>query len=234
MSEETILHFEEIDSTNAYFKRTWETSPEFAFAFASHQTKGKGREERNWEDEAGKNCLFSLLIKKKELVAYGGFLSLVASAAVGQVVESYGIDEVTIKWPNDVYVAGKKVAGILLEGQLPSYVILGIGINVNQTRFGATRIAPTSLCLELEKTLDLREFEAKITAKLRSILYGCALDKDQLLSYYRDHDYLLGKEVTKGGLSYRVLGIDEEFRLRCVNDRGEECAFVSGEVDPIG
>ena len=234
MSEETVLHFEEIDSTNAYFKRTWETSPEFAFAFAAHQTQGKGRGERSWEDEAGKNCLFSLLIKKKDLVSYGGFLSLVASVAVGQVVESYGIDEVTIKWPNDVYVAGKKVAGILLEGQLPSYVILGIGINVNQTRFGSTRIAPTSLCLELEKTLDLREFEAKITAKLRSILEEDALDKEHFLSYYRDHDYLLGKEVSKEGKRYRVIGVDEEFRLCCQDDNGDTFAFVSGEVDPIG
>ena len=234
MSEPTILHFEEIDSTNAYFKRTWESQPEFAFAFASHQTLGKGRERRQWLDEPGKNCLCSVLIKRPSLLVYGGFLSLVAATAVGCVLENLGIDDVSIKWPNDVYVQGKKICGILLEGQLPNYLVLGIGINVNQREFSSCRVAPTSLSLVLGKTLDLGGFEAKIVAKLRYFLEVDELDPDFFLTYYRNHDYLYGKPISKGGETYIASGVDDHFRLLGENSRGETFAFVSGEVDPIG
>jgi BirA family transcriptional regulator, biotin operon repressor / biotin---[acetyl-CoA-carboxylase] ligase len=101
--------------------------PEGAVAVTEHQTAGRGRERRRWEDAPGRSLLLSLLLRPPPEVPTEQ-LSLVAGLAVAEAVEERR-DEAAVKWPNDVLIAGRKVAGVLLEGS-EGAVVCGIGINV--------------------------------------------------------------------------------------------------------
>lgn len=233
MSDIPVLTFDEIDSTNAYFKRTWADQPKFAFAFAGHQTSGKGRESRQWLDEPNQNLLFSLLIKEEKILAYGPRLSLFLAVALAEVLEEE-VGHVQIKWPNDIYYEGKKLVGILLEGRLPDYLILGVGINVNQTVFdGDYRVRPTSLALIQGKAMDLQVFKAKIIAKLTSFCLNGPVDPAFAHRYYQDRDFLKGKKIKQNGHIYTAVGVDEDYCLTGVDENGKRVTFHSGEVNPI-
>ena len=227
-------HVSSTTSTNDVLKENAANLEHFHFLRADYQSKGKGREHRLWQAQEGKNLLFSLLLKDPRLVAYGGKLSLYAAVAIAAVFEEeYGLEGVMIKWPNDIYIYGKKVAGILLEGQLPHYVVIGMGINVNQHSFqGDYRVTPTSLSLECGKSLDIDLLESKIEDTLYDVLEGHPLPLQDCLDYYKKHDFLLGKKgfATALGKEGVVAGVDEEFRL-LLDVEGEIHHLLSGEID---
>ncbi len=140
-----------------------------------------------------------------------------------------GMEEISIKWPNDVYVAGKKVCGILLEGNISEYIVIGIGINVNQTEFhDEYRIPPTSIRLELGKEVDIKGFRALLYKNLEEDLKDC-LNKRRFISYYEGHDYLKGKKVEHLGDTCTVIGVDEDFALILEKDGVKE-KVTSSEV----
>ncbi len=103
--------------------------------FAETQTLGRGQRGRTWLDQAGQNVLVSVLLRPS-LPASAAFLATaVGACAVAATVESFGCDRVGVKWPNDIVVAGRKVAGVLAEssivGDSLDYVVLGMGTHVN-------------------------------------------------------------------------------------------------------
>ena len=124
------IHFEEIDSTNNYLKNSYQLLDNFTFVTADYQSKGKGRNDRVWESSKGLNITFSILIKDSKLLEVSTILSLMTAVELAKLLDRYGIDNVSIKWPNDVYVNCKKIAGILLEGNVPNYVVVGVGLNL--------------------------------------------------------------------------------------------------------
>ena len=110
--------------------------PEGAVAVAEHQTAGRGRTGRRWEDTEGRSLLCSVLLRPA-----GGplpQLSLVVALAVAEAIEDVAALSPLVKWPNDLLVDGRKLAGILLEAS-GGAVIAGIGINVNQDAGGSPR-----------------------------------------------------------------------------------------------
>ena len=115
-----------------------EVLPEGAVIYTDHQISGKGQRGNYWEDEAGKNILMSLLLKPRKLpIKYQYFLNLIAGLAVLDMLREHLRGEhLTLKWPNDVYVGKRKIAGILIENNLVGGIIdasvVGIGLNVNQ------------------------------------------------------------------------------------------------------
>ena len=223
------IHFDSIDSTNAFLKEHFEDLEDHTFVSASHQSKGKGREDRSWIDSAGDNLLFSVLLKRPTSPLGLGPFVLSSAVAVASVLEEEGILGVSIKWPNDVYVNGKKIAGILLEGRLPEYLAIGIGINVNQTSFPiGLRVCPTSLALEVGHKVDLKAFKAKIYAKMESFLND-SQEITPLLKFFRCHDHLQGKRISVNGKEGICTGVNERF---CLLLDGEE--IVSGEVKVLG
>ena len=129
---------------------------EGAVAVAEEQTEGRGRLGRSWEAPAGTSVLVSVLLLPAMRAARLPELSLVAGGAVAEaIVEVTGI-EPTIKFPNDVLIAGRKVAGILAESS-EGRVALGIGVNANQTREqlpANAQTEPTSLRLELGEPVN--------------------------------------------------------------------------------
>jgi BirA family biotin operon repressor/biotin-[acetyl-CoA-carboxylase] ligase len=115
-------------------------APEGTVVTAVHQTGGRGRRDRSWWDEPGQSVLCSVLLRPAVATARVPQLSLVAGLAVAEALEEAAPVAAGIKWPNDVLLDGLKVAGVLAEAvSAPDgsvrHVLLGIGINVNQTRF---------------------------------------------------------------------------------------------------
>ena len=225
------LFFESIDSTNTYLKDHYEELDDGCFVRADLQTKGKGRNGRKWQSIKGENLTFSLLVKDKELIGNYSRLSVNSAYLILKVLEGYGIEDLSIKWPNDVYVKEKKICGILLEAVSKKEIeclIIGIGLNVNQTDFeGDYLIEPTSIALELKRKIDLLKLKDEI---YDSLLDGLKQDRYQQIKGY---DYLKGKsavaEIHGGSRSIKVIGIDEDYSLKIIADE-KETNILSGEI----
>ena len=215
------LHFDVIDSTNAYLKNSYQLLDNFTFVSADYQSKGKGRNDRVWESVKGLNLMFSVLIKDPKLINESNALSLMTAVEISKLLESYNVKNVSIKWPNDVLVNDKKICGILLEGQLPNYLVIGIGLNVNQKEFpvGLRRPA-TSMSNELNKDFDLEIIKEQLFLNIISNFNK--LDKDEYLSYFRKHNYLLNKRV-KVNINHQLfigeaIGIDDNFNIQILSN----------------
>ena len=227
------IFFSEIDSTNKYLKENYKNFNNFTFVRTDYQSLGKGRNERKWDSNRGENLLFSLLIKDSKFLEKTGILSLISAVCISQNLEKLGVSNVSIKWPNDVYVNGKKICGILLEGALPNYVVIGIGINVNQNKFdGDFRAAPTSLCLELNKLIDKNNLKDQIFQSLISLISNIG-DASVFFDYFNSHNYLKDREVSgiRNNITIvgKVAGIDNEFNLLVESD-GFINKVSSGEI----
>ena len=230
-----LVHFKEIDSTNNYLKNSYQLLSDFTFASTDYQSHGKGRNDRVWESESGENLMFSFLIKNEKLMKESAILSILTAVEVAKEIERYDIDNVAIKWPNDVLINDKKVCGILLEGQVPNYLVVGVGLNVNQKAFpDGLRRPATSLSLELKKPLDIDELKERLFA---NIVNNFSLFKtEEHLEYFRKHNYLLNKRVrvliNNEVFIGEVVGIDDSFCLQVL--AGDMLLHIdSGEIEVL-
>lgn len=159
MRIETI-HLQETDSTNNYLRGyKQEAGAEMTVAVAEYQYSGKGQGCNSWESERGKNLLFSILFRPGNVRANGQFvISMAVSVAVRDAFAAVTGGGISIKWPNDIYAGNKKICGILIENRLSGSKIkdcvIGIGINVNQTRFVSSAPNPVSLKMLTGKEHD--------------------------------------------------------------------------------
>ena len=211
------IHFLSIDSTNDYLKNSYPLLDNFTFVSADYQTNGRGRNDRVWESEDNKNLLFSLLIKDEKLIDKGSFLSLMMAVSISKAIEQYGIKNVSIKWPNDIIVNDKKLCGILLEGQIPNYIVIGVGLNVNQIDFpNDLRRPATSIRNELNEDIDINLLKKQLYKKISEDFYK--INKEQYLSYFNEHNYLLNKRVrvriNEQDFIGEVVGVNEDFLLQ--------------------
>jgi BirA family transcriptional regulator, biotin operon repressor / biotin---[acetyl-CoA-carboxylase] ligase len=147
-----------------------EDEPEGAIAVAEEQSEGRGRLGRSWHAPAGTSLLFSLLLRPGVESSRLPELSLVAGGAVAEAIaDMTGVDP-AIKFPNDVLIGGRKVAGVLAESS-EGRVVLGVGINVNQTLEqlpSGAQTEPTSLQLVLGAPVDRALLLAAVLARLES------------------------------------------------------------------
>lgn len=138
-----LLHFNRVTSTNNVLSEMLSNSKPLAegsVIMAVEQTAGRGQMGSHWESEAGKNISLSLLYRPEFLAIDKQFyLSMAISLGICNFLEAELNSTVQVKWPNDIYVDGKKMAGILIENSLMANhlktSIIGIGLNVNQTVF---------------------------------------------------------------------------------------------------
>ena len=154
-----FTHVEECASTQRLLA---DDDPEGAIVVADHQTAGRGRLGRAWEDVPGRSLLVSIMLRPSAPMALWPELSLVAGEAVARVIGG------EVRPPNDVFLNGKKVAGILPEAT-QGRVVLGIGVNVNHTADelpSETVKPPTSLRVETGREHDRDALLASILAEL--------------------------------------------------------------------
>ena len=215
-----LLHFKEIDSTNSYLKNAYRLLDSFTFVSADYQSNGKGREDRVWQSNSGENLMFSFLIKNEELMKQSSILSIITAVEIAKEIEMFGIEGVSIKWPNDVLINDKKVCGILLEGQVPDYLVVGVGLNVNQKEFplGLRRPA-TSMALEFKNEIDVEEMKDRLFKNIVNRFSN--LKTNEYLEYFREHNYLQNKRVrvliNNEPFIGEVVGIDDSFCLQILS-----------------
>jgi BirA family transcriptional regulator, biotin operon repressor / biotin---[acetyl-CoA-carboxylase] ligase len=147
-----IVHLIKTDSTNEYVTQLLKSNrPEEGTVFITdHQTHGRGMDTHSWESEPGKNLTFSILLYPHYLpVARQFMLNQVIAVGLSEFVRNKVNEHVTIKWPNDIYIGNKKVCGTLIQSSIISqsfdFVVIGIGLNVNQLHFTSPAPNPVSL-----------------------------------------------------------------------------------------
>jgi len=162
-----IIKIESLTSTNDFAKELLSQKmpkADITSIEASEQTKGRGQKGNYWESEPGKNLTISLIVKPVTVKPEQQFyLSMTVSLAIGSCLSRF-VDNVFIKWPNDIYINNKKICGILIENTLLNQsittAIIGIGLNVNQIIFSSSIPNPTSLRKEKNTVFDLEEVKS--------------------------------------------------------------------------
>lgn len=213
------LHLRVTDSTNLRLRALAEAgAPHGALVTAREQLAGRGRQGRSWSAPAGTALLFSLLIREPPPL-----LSLIAGIAVADVCG----ERARVKWPNDVLVDGRKVAGILVEARPQEHwAVLGIGLNVAvdiealplelQGRAGSLGLAANAIEPTLAELLD------RLGERL-------ARPPVEILAELRARDALQGQEIAWEGGAGTAVGIDENGRL-LVQTASGRVALDAGEV----
>lgn len=232
-----------VSSTNEFLKKELSKStplPEGTVILAVDQYKGRGQLGATWYSEPGKNLTFSVLLKPDFLLPRQQFcLTAAVSLAVADWVEATVGVPATIKWPNDIYVGDRKIAGILIENMLKGRVwktaILGIGINVNQTEFpDDIQHRTTSIKQILHRDCELLELLRELCGYLdrEYLLLRQGKSASQLARYeerlYRRgvrHAFLVDGIRVDGVLT----GVLESGRLR-VDFGGHEVSFDIKEI----
>lgn len=164
-------HFPTIDSTNAYAKRNISSfkKEHLALITADEQTAGRGRYAKTWHSPKGENIYATYVFFSKDEIDQVNLVQLLAKAAV-ETLKHYQV-MATIKWPNDLLVNGKKIAGILIE-VMDDCVIMGIGLNINMTENSLIHIdqKATSLFLETGVQYSTKDVLDLLTKHLLSLL----------------------------------------------------------------
>jgi BirA family biotin operon repressor/biotin-[acetyl-CoA-carboxylase] ligase len=206
--------------------------PEGAVAVTEHQSAGRGRAGRRWEDEPGASLLLSVLLRPSETSEIAQ-LSLVCALAVAETVEGELDGDVGVKWPNDVLVDRGKLAGILLEGR-DGVVVCGIGLNVNQNEAGLPRDARTpvaSLRTITGREHDRMELLVRLLERVETHYDAWLADGlEPLLPALERRDALRGSVVTVGDVNGTASGFASDGRLRIRSADGSETLVASGEV----
>ena len=206
---------------------------EGAVAVTEHQTAGRGREGRRWDDAPGRSLLLSVLLRPPSGLPVQQ-LSLVVGLAVAEAIDAVAGTTARLKWPNDVLLDDRKIAGVLLEST-EGAVICGIGVNVAQADDELppdTRLRPGSVHTATGREHDRAELLAVLLERLQRrydewLDLGLAL----FLPDLERRDALHGQAVTVGDASGTAAGFAADGRLRIRTDDGTETYVASGEVD---
>jgi BirA family biotin operon repressor/biotin-[acetyl-CoA-carboxylase] ligase len=210
--------------------------PEGATATTDHQTAGRGRLGRTWEEAPGTAVLMSVLVRPPA-GRHVPELSLVAAVAVALAVEDATGLSAQIKWPNDVMLARRKVAGILAEMRGPE-VVVGIGLNVNQERGQLppdARTASASLRTVTGREHDRAALVESVLARLDdSYRAWLGAGLDAIYDELGPRDFLRGRRVRHEGEEATATMIDRDGRLLLDLASGARRAVESGEIELVG
>jgi BirA family biotin operon repressor/biotin-[acetyl-CoA-carboxylase] ligase len=242
-----VRYWTEVDSTNVVLSRlSKEGALEGTVVVADAQTAGRGRLGKPWFSPPGVNLHLSVLLKPAIPMHEARLFTLIGSLAVADTIEAEGATA-QVKWPNDVLVADKKIAGVLAEVQAQDgrieQVILGIGINLNIDRadmdrlFGEAAAGATSLREVLGHEVDRAAFTARLLEKLEQRYFEFrSAGKEVLLNEWRSRSFL-GRRVSVREEGVQVEGIamdiDEQGCLLVTLDDGSSVRVREGEVMPL-
>ncbi|MFJ7146602.1 bifunctional biotin--[acetyl-CoA-carboxylase] ligase/biotin operon repressor BirA [Pseudomonas protegens] len=231
--------FDSVDSTNAEALRSIEGGSVAPFlVLAERQTAGRGRRGRKWVSPFAENIYYSLVLRIDGGLRQLEGLSLVVGLAVMHTLREYGVPGAGLKWPNDILVGQKKVAGILLElvGDPADvcHVVLGIGINVNMQSAEEVDQEWTSVRLESGKVIDRNQLVARLGEILVAYLERHRLNGFSAIQGEWEQGHLWqGRAVSLiagvNKVDGVVLGIDRQGALR-LSVEGEEKTYSGGEL----
>jgi BirA family biotin operon repressor/biotin-[acetyl-CoA-carboxylase] ligase len=237
-----IYNFEEIDSTNRFAKRlALQGKPEGTLVYAEKQTHGRGRWSRSWDSPKGKGLWFSLVLRPKFKPALGSMLTLLGATSVASVVEENFRLRPKVKWPNDLLVNGRKLAGVLTEASRYrsgiSYAVLGIGINVNQDKADfASNIRERAISLRMAgKDVDRLSLLSKILIQMENDYRKAQIwGFDFILRRWISRSSILCREVLLRVNSHtvrgRVRGFHANGDLVLLDGDGKERRYSDGDI----
>lgn len=211
---------------------------EYQTIIANFQDGGRGQKGNFWHSAAGQNLLASICFHPPVSAARQFVFNEYFALAVRQVLADI-IGEVKIKWPNDIYVGDKKIAGILIEhaiaGDAIRYTIAGLGLNLNETDFPADLPNPVSLSQITGEQYDILEFTDKILTscqRFSSLLKPenrAALETEFLSHLYRINEWA-SFEIGGQCVEARITGVDAFGRLLLEGRAGEQWCCGMKEV----
>jgi BirA family biotin operon repressor/biotin-[acetyl-CoA-carboxylase] ligase len=242
-----VRYFQEIDSTNIMaYRLALEGAPEGVIVVADTQTKGRGRLSRAWYSPSGTNIYVSMILRPQIEPAMASQITLMAGVAVASLFSGYCPEGVSIKWPNDVLIRGKKACGILTEMKASAagvdFIILGIGLNINMNREDfdlSLRDTATSLRMETGSMHDRLDVISKLfdfidkwyKVFLRAGFVG-------LRDTWMSHADILGKRIKvifkdeiQTGM---VTGIDNDGTILIEGENGVIQRVIAGDVHLLG
>lgn len=220
------LHLTVIDSTNTRARELAAAgAPHGTLVTASEQSAGRGRQGRTWSAPPGRALLSSLILREPPRL-----LSLLAGVAVAEVAESLASTgpSAAVKWPNDVLIEGRKVAGILVEGRpAERWAVLGIGVNV---ALRADDFPPALRETAATLGLDPAALEPALTALMEALAKWLRQPPEAVLDAMRGRDALRGRPVSWSSGEGTADGIDDDGRLVVRAADGHRLALDAGEV----
>jgi len=233
-----------IDSTNDFLKNLAQEKDtlNFTVVTAESQTKGKGQMGSVWNSETGKNLIMSVLIKDSLSEINEIFnLNIVVALSVISVLKQRHIPNLSIKWPNDILSANKKIGGILIENSIKSdgsiYSIAGLGLNINQTNFENLPKA-SSLANVMQQNFDKEELLEDIVAKMK--IYTENLKENVSMLWKEYEDLLFKKEIPTAfkdvyGRNFMgmIKGVDPLGRLKILLEDDTVATFQIKEVEML-
>ncbi len=242
LTNKNIIRLKEVESTNNYANQLVlsKAAEHGTVVLAQHQEKGRGQQGNSWESEPGKNLLASFILFPEFLPAAKQFqLSKIVSLALVDFLETE-TKQVSIKWPNDIYIQDKKIAGILIEnsvmGSHLSSAIVGIGLNLNQEKFVSDAPNPVSLKQITGKDYDIDEAILKISDHLNkwynALEFGSFKDIDTvyLKHLFRNNEWA---DFAKDGKQFeaRITGIGEYGQLVLEERNGVFSSHMFKEIE---
>lgn len=244
--ETTFVHLPQTTSTNDEARRLADAgAAEGTVIRADHQTSGRGRYGRAWFASPGQNVLLSIILRPRLPADRLGLLTLAGAVAVANTIRDLTGLRASIKWPNDVLIHGRKVSGMLLEstqdageGTAPGFVIVGIGVNVNQQDFPPDLAAgSTSLMLEIGRRVSCDELvDGLMTHFARHYLSVYEDGGATLRAAFVERMTGLGESTTlyfHGGrppVAGRMAGLSSDGGLELELKDGRRLTFHAGEV----
>lgn len=233
------FYFDEIASTNAFMLSHTTELKNGDVCVAEYQSAGRGRRGRTWVSPYGHHLYFSLFWTFPQGMAQAMGLSLVVACTLVEVLKSFGVENIGVKWPNDIYLDNKKLAGILIEmsGQADSQcqLIIGVGVNmamseeqgkgIDQPWSDLSKLVDmpdkTALVIELQKQLkrDIQLFEREGLAAFKARWQAADL------FYGREIRLLMGEKSVEG----ICRGVDEQGAVLLETADGVQ-AFIGGEI----
>jgi BirA family biotin operon repressor/biotin-[acetyl-CoA-carboxylase] ligase len=223
------LHHRLTDSTNARARElALAGAPDGTIVTASEQSAGRGRQGRTWTAAPGRALLLSAIVR--DLSRRDSLLPLAVPVAVAQAGDAFAASRCDIKWPNDIWVRGRKLAGVLLEGRpQEGWAVLGIGLNVGTAAHefpDDLRDTATSLAIEGDGDPGV---EAVLGAVLDALDEWLGRSPEDILAAWRERDALAGSKVRWDRGQGIAAGLDDSGALLVETDGGR-VALDAGEV----
>ncbi|CAM3873940.1 biotin--[acetyl-CoA-carboxylase] ligase [Mucilaginibacter galii] len=242
---QNLITLKEVDSTNTFLKNILannEPLPDGTVIMAESQIAGRGQQQNKWYSSTGESLAFSILLKPHFLALASQFqLTQIVSIGVYETLLPLVGNKLKIKWPNDIYVGGRKLGGILIENQVQGSAIknsiIGIGLNVNQTNFPAWVPNAVSLRQILQTDYDLKALMFEICSHIERWYFKLKEGNgSQLNEAYLHSLYWLNKKgrfkVQDAIFEGMVTGVSAEGLLQVMQD-GHVKAYNLKEIQFI-
>lgn len=239
-----MFFLDTVGSTNDYLKAIAFKSDDLSVVIAEEQSSGKGRLGRQWDSQKGAGIWLSILLKPDIEPAEAPKITQIAAAAMTLAIEKVTHQEIGIKWPNDLILQKKKLCGILTEMSAElggvNYVVVGIGVNVNQTEFKELDEKAISLKMVLGSDVSRKTIVTEFLSYFED-LYDDFIEKKTIAKTMltcRSHSVLLNKEarvITKSSeRKVKIINIDDDGQLIVINEKDIEEKLFYGEISVRG